>query len=201
MNFKKILFGLISFFAFLAVLLMVEKGSSTSFDSSAANWMHSFSFLRFFGIFGTELVIGGGSIALIIFLWSWKKDYYGIALLLVSVAGGNLLNKWLKGAVMRERPAMAHGEEGYSFTSGHAMVGIIFYLLAAFFIAGSMRRNPSKKGVYIAAGLLALLTGLSRIVTYAHYPTDVIGGYFLGFSVFMFLLALYEKLQTKSKRI
>ena len=195
MAFKKILAGLISFFAFLFVFVFVLNEKTNSFDSAVEHFFHPFHFLEVFGILGSKTVIAAGSIAMILYLWWVRKNFYGIALMLVGVAGGNMINSWLKNAVMRDRPSLAHGEEGYSFPSGHAMVGIIFYLVIVYLILENTKSNAGKMVLYLAAFVLVLLAGLSRVVTYAHYPTDVIGGYLFGFAIFMFITVIYEKIK------
>ncbi|RLQ97287.1 phosphatase PAP2 family protein [Falsibacillus albus] len=188
---RKMIAGLIAFFAFLFMLLLVLNGGIATFDDEAAKLFTPLKFLSIFNVLGTQLIIGGGSIMLILYLWWRKKNYFGILLLLIAVAGGNLVNKWLKAAVGRERPPLAQGEEGFSFTSGHAMVGMIFYLLLAFFINQEVASKKIRIMIYSAGVLSAVLTGLSRIVTHAHYPSDVFAGYLAGVTIFMFTTGVY----------
>lgn len=142
------------------------------------------SFLPAFSFLGSEMMLGGGAILLICFL-AWKQNIIGGIVVLIGVGGGNILNKALKEWIARERPNFPHGEDGFSFVSGHAMVGIIFYLLLAYFL--SMYTNK-KRIVYGIALLLAFLSGISRVAEKAHYATDAAGGWLLGAAIF-FLLA------------
>ncbi len=94
--------------------------------------------------------------------------------------GAWLLNLGLKSIYARPRPAVPLIEEqGYSYPSGHAMVGLVFYLALAWALSRGKRR--SWRIVILAGGaFLALLIGLSRIYLGVHYPTDVLGGFAAG---------------------
>jgi undecaprenyl-diphosphatase len=138
-------------------------------------------------------VIGGGSILLILYLWRVKKDFAGILTVVVAVAGSNVLNKVIKNLMERERPAAALEEDGFSFPSGHAMVGMVFYLTAAYYLSREFSSVKVKWGICILALLITVLTGMSRIVEQAHYPSDVLAGFLIGYSIFTLTTFLYEK--------
>ena len=86
----------------------------------------------FFGVV-TELgdTLGIAIVATLMLIWLWfkKRDYLGMVILLVSVGFGNEINKWIKDLVGRERPVTAELAESLSFPSGHAMVGLILYVV------------------------------------------------------------------------
>lgn len=89
-------------------------------------------------------------------------------------------NLLLKPCIARLRPFSVNGVNDsilllppptdYSFPSGHT--GAAFAAASA--LLGSNRRWG------IAACLLAVIMGFSRIYLYVHYPTDVLGGMVLG---------------------
>jgi membrane-associated phospholipid phosphatase len=92
-----------------------------------------------------------------------------------------LLAQALKHGIGRPRPRLMHAEAGFgwhpsfqvgldSFPSGHATASFaVATVLAKYF--------PAFAGVvYAAAGLI----GVSRVVRGSHYPTDVLGGVWLG---------------------
>ncbi len=94
--------------------------------------------------------------------------------------GAWLLNLGLKNIYARPRPAVPLIEEtGYSYPSGHAMVGVVFYLSLAWAISRGKRRSL-RILIPLGAAFLALLIGLSRIYLGVHYPTDVLGGFAAG---------------------
>ncbi|WP_066059001.1 hypothetical protein [Robertmurraya korlensis] len=68
---------------------------------------------------------GIGIIALLFIGWLWwkKRDYTAIAVFVLAIASGNIVNKYIKSLVGRERPATAPAEDllSLSFPSGHAI--------------------------------------------------------------------------------
>ncbi len=64
-----------------------------------------------------------------------------------------------------------------SFPSGHAANSMIFYLaLALVLTAGTRWHRPAA----VAAVLLSLLIGTSRVMLGVHWPSDVVGGWAFG---------------------
>ncbi|WP_409304560.1 phosphatase PAP2 family protein [Peribacillus sp. SCS-155] len=157
---------------------------------------HGTFFEEFFAIItelGSAKVIGIGSLLLLLWIWIRRKDYAGIAIIVLGIAGGDQLNNLLKEFVARERPNInpAVDAEGFSFPSGHAMVGIIFYVLLAFFISKYVKSITVKRSIWSLAIFLVLLIGISRIVVQAHYPSDVVGGYAIGSVCIIICLYIY----------
>ncbi len=179
---------LISLVLFFVMVIGVKTGSILGFDTAVQDLiqgMKSSAWLSFFeavSTLGTTKVIGGGSLLFLIWLWFFKRNYWAMAIFAVGVGGGNLLNKFVKNSVARERPIGSLEAESlsYSFPSGHAMVGVVFYGLLAYFITEELKLKSIKWTLGIAASLIMLLMGVSRIGLNAHYTSDVIAGYALG---------------------
>ncbi len=118
----------------------------------------------------------------------------------VSVATGlgSLVHKGIKQLVMRPRPddvVPLIQETGYSFPSGHANGGLIFYVFLAFLIGRLLKQN--KQGdianlIYVIAGIIVFLIGVSRVYLGIHYPTDVIAGWCLGGMLVIIFSAIYD---------
>jgi undecaprenyl-diphosphatase len=132
-------------------------------------------------------------IAIILLGIMYKKILQPIMLVL-AVYLGDLLNKALKEFFGRERPLEPlYLEEGLSFPSGHAMVGVIFYGFFVYLIAAKLSSASTRRVLYGAVCILMLLIGLNRIVMNAHFLSDVIGGYFIGLICLIIVIAIYEK--------
>ncbi|UXH45837.1 phosphatase PAP2 family protein [Rossellomorea vietnamensis] len=189
--------AIISFVLFMTIAHFVYHDMEIVGEDYLLTNMGDLNVLEPFSVIGTELVIGIATIALILFLWWVKKDYAGIITVVVLVAGSNVLNKAIKGWMERERPSFSHGEEGFSFPSGHAMVGIVFLLVIAYFISKEISTMGLKVTIFTLAVILSLLAGFSRVAEQAHYPSDVAAGFLLGYSFFVLCIFLYEKRPAK----
>lgn len=101
----------------------------------------------------------------------------------LAIGGSFALNEALKLVFHRPRPqlAWAHVQPEYSFPSGHAQNGLVFYLAIALVVWLLSGRRAGIAAV-VGAVALAVLIGLSRIYFGYHYVTDVVAGYFAGLS-------------------
>jgi undecaprenyl-diphosphatase len=195
---KRMIFAIISVFVSLWVIgsLQLDKElwfDRFSFTVDTNSFMYSvFTFITFFG--SKSGIIAVGLIWLLILIW--RKDYIAIAVTLMSVIGGNELNQWLKELFARERPLTNILEEGYSFPSGHAMVGLIFYGFIAYLCYTHI---TAMKYVAHFLVLLIFLIGISRVVLGVHYLSDVIGGFAIGYICLFFSVFLYEKASSRIK--
>lgn len=103
---------------------------------------------------------------------------------------GNLI---LKNLFHRERPFVSHEPlkeliewpSSYSFPSGHTMNGFAA-AFAVFF------RN---KGLGIPALVLASLIAISRMYLFVHFPTDILGGFLVGFTVAIVVNFILDKMK------
>jgi undecaprenyl-diphosphatase len=104
-----------------------------------------------------------------------------IAVVFIGVA--ILINTALKQFIHRPRPDTIYVSlmrfKTHSFPSGHAFGTITTYGLTAL-IAFTYLSEPLNFIVPIVLYLLIATVGVSRVYLGAHYPTDVIGGWFLG---------------------
>lgn len=106
-----------------------------------------------------------------------------ILLVVISLAGGTILNTVLKDTFDRPRPDLvAHlvEFETASFPSGHAMLSAVAYLTIGALLAQVQPRRRMKIYVFVAAVLLTLLIGFSRVYLGVHWPTDVLAGWCIG---------------------
>lgn len=93
----------------------------------------------------------------------------------------------LKSMIGVSRPILIYaGADRFSFPSGHATFVAVLYTSLAVFVAKGLPRRRQLL-IYAAASTLVSLIAVSRIYLAAHWPTDVVAGLFLGFS----LAALY----------
>ena len=136
-------------------------------------------------MFGEELLL-----ILILGFVYWSYDKKLGRTMGLSAIMGMVWNTMVKNIVLRRRPYFDHeaikilrvvdpeadiydvAAQGYSFPSAHSTNAATMF--------GSLAVNLHRRWVTVIAIIIAVLTGLSRIVVGAHYPTDVLAGWLLG---------------------
>lgn len=115
-----------------------------------------------------------------------KKKYYISKLLIASTLGSYVVNFILKFIFQRTRPLEYFLVEqgGLSYPSGHSMVTMTFYMTLAYIINRKIKEKHKKKWISLLAYLMIILMGISRLYLGVHWPTDVIGGYLIGYVYF-----------------
>lgn len=106
-------------------------------------------------------------------------------LVLVAVAGGQILSSTLKLGIDRPRPDLvSHLVEvqTLSFPSGHAMMAAVTYLTLGSMLAGIVPGRTTRIFVLGVAVLITLMVGVSRIYLGVHWPSDVLAGWCAGFA-------------------
>jgi undecaprenyl-diphosphatase len=115
-------------------------------------------------------------------LW-WKRQPREASLLLGSMLGAGCLVAALKLHFKRIRPDVAWHwghEHSYSFPSGHSVMAVVLYGTLLYLFLRWLRRPWQRWLAIVAALLLALAIGYSRIYLGAHFPSDVLAGYGCG---------------------
>ena len=124
------------------------------------------------------------------------------ACLAASAGLGSLITTLVKLTIARARPttdliAVYVHHRTTSFPSGHvvsylALYGFLFYLVYVL-----MPRSRVRSFLLTLFGAMIGLVGLSRIYLGAHWASDVIGGYCVGFCWLAVVISFYWRLKTK----
>jgi membrane-associated phospholipid phosphatase len=133
--------------------------------------------------FGADVTVVG--VFIIAAIFSLRRRKKEAILFSLSVFVGLLMNFVLKDFFQRLRPDMNPLLEldSYSYPSGHAMNGFVFYGLLAFYLIRFTKKSLLEISIAVVSAVLVILIGLSRIYLGVHYPTDVLAGYMAGFWV------------------
>ncbi|MBZ5753438.1 phosphatase PAP2 family protein [Metabacillus rhizolycopersici] len=151
-------------------------------------------FMLFITEMGSTFMLGLLLVISMIWLFVKRKNLWGMIFYLITVAGGGLLNFWLKSFFERERPNVNRIMEadGFSFPSGHSMGSMTYYGFLGYLVMRSKYKPLSKLGWVILFGLVILLIGISRIYLGVHYPSDVLAGYMAGSVWLVLCISLLE---------
>jgi undecaprenyl-diphosphatase len=104
-------------------------------------------------------------------------------LIVLAVVAGTLFFEVVKLVVHRPRPPLEDArivQGDFSFPSGHSTLSATFYGTVAYLLTPAIRRDSLKVLVWVAAGLLIVAIGVSRVYLGVHYPSDVLAGWVAG---------------------
>jgi len=181
------------FILMLFVLLFFDVSLSRSAIAWDGEWRAPFQFVTHFGL-SDWVLIPSGLIFLISFIGyrlvrrmsPWRLATFELALLtgfiFAAVGGTGLLTNLLKRLFGRGRPAV-YDEFGafdfqhifndwtfQSFPSGHSTTAMATAIVVGFLAPRFFR----------LVLIIAVVTGVSRVVVGDHYPTDVLAGFAVG---------------------
>jgi len=128
-------------------------------------------------VLGLTVVIVAGFLAL-------QTRFRTALVVAITSFSSELLSNVMKHAFNRPRPSVVpHLREVFSssFPSGHAMESAIVYLTLGAILMRAAESRITKIYIFATAILLTALVGISRVYLGVHYPTDVIGGWIIGF--------------------
>lgn len=126
----------------------------------------------------------------------YKKDYDILVTLLFSVLFSALFMNIFKNIFQRIRPEefFTFKEGGYSYPSGHSIVGSAFYF-TIFQLLNYWKKSRIISMFFI---ILPILIGFSRLVLGVHWPSDVVIGLLLGLCISWISIEIYSRIKVKS---
>lgn len=110
-------------------------------------------------------------------LLTWKRDWYWLLCLSVTVPGGMLLNVLMKHAFLRMRPSVEHPLlvlTSQSFPSGHVAGATLFYGVVAVMLVSRIREWRWRALIVVVAVAMIALVALTRVYLGVHYLSDVL---------------------------
>ncbi len=164
---------------------VVERETLARFDLQlAAAWRasatptgaHIFSIVTQLGS-GAVIALVGVAVAAV--LLARRRRYLAVGWV-AAIVGAWILNLVLKLVVQRPRPTFANRwvtVHTFSFPSGHAMSSLVTYGMLAYVLVLAVSGSRARRFIVLAALLLVLAIGFSRLYLGVHYFSDVMGGY------------------------
>ena len=168
------------------------------FDKTILLWIHSFANPTLDGIMrlitrlndpNTVAVIA----VIILGILLWRHYYSEAQIFTIDCLGGVVLSYGLKSVFGKARPTLwesAIEDPSFSYPSGHALGSTVLYGFIAYLIA--TRYPQFSLLVYTVAVCLIGAIGLSRLYLGVHWPTDIIGGYGIGFLWLTFCITMLK---------
>lgn len=185
-------------FIILSILIITKKANhiDTLFFSHVINIRTNnlTSFLEIItNLAGATFLLAISTILLIVI----KKKQIPLYIL-INLICAFLTNQTFKSIFTRTRPIGINliDETGYSYPSGHSMIGLSFYGFIIYLIYKNIKNKLTKTILIASLILTILLIGFSRIYLGVHYLTDVIGGFLLS----IIYLTIYIKIINLEKK-
>ncbi|MHA7583838.1 phosphatase PAP2 family protein [Paenibacillus vandeheii] len=177
----------LSLAVFSIIALSISDNQIHRFDDSLITWiqgMESQGMTRWMELFtwiGSGIPVVIITILSMVVLYVFLKHRRELLFLGCVIAGSAILNTLLKLMFHRARPTIHRIIEvsGYSFPSGHSMAAFSLYGGLAFLIWKHIPTAVGRVLMIIVSAMFILMIGMSRIYLGVHYPSDVVGGYFM----------------------
>jgi len=192
-------------FLFMAKTVFIDQNNTldtTAFAFAESHKTDAFTrFMEFTTFFASRDFLIIGSIGLALFFMFIKKHRWYSVKVPVIAAGSSLLNQGMKLLFDRPRPASAFYEQpGFSFPSGHAMIGGAFYGLLIYLVWTNIQNKLLRWVLVLLLSIWVLLIGYSRVYLHVHYASDVLAGWSAGFIFLIICLVLLRLLEPKYAR-
>ena len=186
-----------------SLTMLYVNSQDLSFDLSLAHRVQSLNNPLFADLMVFVSLFGAVPYLLIPFslmaFWLLRRGSRSEALFLPLVFVAPVVSEISKDLIARPRPleglvTVSGNFPGFSFPSGHVLFYTLFFGFVAFLALSLPNMKPAFRPILFAlSALMILLVGVSRIYLGAHWPTDVLAGYLVGFALLEILVVLYLK--------
>jgi undecaprenyl-diphosphatase len=167
--------------------LLVTRDKLRLFDEAVIHAIQSkenetlTSVAKFFMGLGSSSVVIPLVLITAVILFFVLKHRRELVLLIGGMLGQLLLNESLKRIYHRARPDIHRivEETGFSYPSGSSMASFTFYSLLAYLLWRHLPSRGSRAALIAFSVSMILCIGLSRVYLGVHYPSDILGGYWV----------------------
>jgi membrane-associated phospholipid phosphatase len=178
-------------------------------DDRVATELHEHASEPLTTMVGVVTELGGGillatlSLATFVLL-ARRGERAQAAFLVLAFLGAEVLTAALKAGFRRERPVFEEPlstADSFSFPSGHALVSLVVYGALAFLASSRLRSRRARLACFVAAGLLVLAIGFSRLYLGVHFLSDVLAGFSAGTAWLLICIATLRLYVRRRARI
>lgn len=177
---------------FFAILTSYTNEGFQELDLRTMEWLHGIILLDALSVFGEPWMIFIVSLGLIVFLWVKRQNFRGMFFVFLTVGVGNALSQLLEYFFVNERPDLPRGLETFGFPSSHAMVGLLYLFTLAYFITDHTASKYARWLIWLLTVIVVVAVGLSQVAGGEHFISDVLAGWFVGYSLFAAVAVWYE---------
>ena len=136
------------------------------------------------------------AVVIVAVLWlAWRREWRSAIALALTTAGGVVLSNLLKAIFHRGRPATVVEfipHPSWSFPSGHALNSVVSYGFLAVLLLDHITGRRKRIAVVIAAVIMILVIGFSRLYLGVHFLSDVVGGWLAGAAWLLVCVSAYR---------
>jgi undecaprenyl-diphosphatase len=128
------------------------------------------------------IILVGAVVASLLVL---ARDWAGAIIIALAIPGRAMTTAGLKELIERPRPSAEliefDSQPGtFSFPSGHAGAAFVLYGMIIYFAAVHIRDLRLRLPIQVVCVAIILLAGIERVYVGHHWPSDVLGGYYVG---------------------
>lgn len=200
-----ILFGVAFAFIVTAILIEMINGFDRSIIDAIqgleAPWLTTI--MQIFTFIGSTKIVMLLIIAVTsLLLWKFRARSQAYFFFFAMIGTG-VLNQTLKFIFKRARPEFHRLAEagGYSFPSGHTMMGFSLYALFTYLLWRHIRSTAGRITLVVFAIFMFGMIAVSRIYLGVHYPSDILGGMLASAFWLTFTTLLFAQYQKRKKRV
>jgi undecaprenyl-diphosphatase len=149
-------------------------------------------------------VVAWGVTLVVLALIRWWLPLLGV----LAIPFGGVVNETISRVLIhRTRPhldELRHVSQNFeerSFPSGHVVGAILLYGFIWYVVGDRVRFAPLRWLIRTVCVAIMLLSGFDRVWSGAHWPSDVVGAYALGFALLLLLIIACEWIEHEAARL
>jgi membrane-associated phospholipid phosphatase len=176
-----------------------ERSTLVEVDKVIARWLEAHgtepgeTILYAVSAFGAPVLVALVVAAILYF--AWRRDWRTAIALALTSGGGVLLSNVLKMVFHRGRPDTAVEfitRPTWSFPSGHALNSVVSYGFLTMLLLHRIADRRKQVAVVLAAIIVVVAVGFSRLYLGVHYLSDVTGGWLAGAAWLLVCVSAYR---------